>query len=307
MLNLKPLHHFVLVAEEGSFLRAAERANITQPALSNSIRGLEESLGVQLFERQQRPAKITPTGQDLLRSARKLLFEARNLDQEVANLKTGQAGHLRVGFVPNFASNLGGSIVSDWLGKSGTTSIEVVTGANERLLASLKAEELDLIVCDPNGVADPTNLEFLDMPSLPGACFCRAGHPILQIERPTGRDLKRYRLATVSITPELLHRVAGALGLEREADTLLTVTCSNVLLLQDLIVQSDTILMGLRPSLRLALTSGMVREIPFDLNLSSTWSITTLQGKTLHPAARHLIASIQKVAAEELAESRKGG
>lgn len=301
MLNLKPLHHFVLVAEEGSFLRAAERANITQPALSNSIKGLEESLGVQLFERQQRPAKITPTGQDLLRSARKLLFEARNLDQEVANLKTGQAGHLKIGFVPNFASNLGGSIMADWLAHSGTTSIEVVTGANERLVAALQAEELDLIVCDPNGVTDPAGLEFRHMPSLPGACFCRAGHPILTIERPTGRDLKRYRLATVSITPELLHRVAGALGLEREAETLLTVTCNNVLLLQDLILQSDTILMGLRPSLRHALASGIVREIPFDLNLSSTWSITTLQGKTLHPAARHMIGSIQRVAGREIA------
>ena len=61
-MNLQQLKYFTVLAEVGHFGRAAEQLHITQPALSNSIKGLERELGSDLFERTGRKAVLTPYG-----------------------------------------------------------------------------------------------------------------------------------------------------------------------------------------------------------------------------------------------------
>jgi DNA-binding transcriptional LysR family regulator len=97
MFNLNQLQHFRLVAQEGNFAAAARQAHITQPALSNSVRTLEERLGVQLFDRSERPVRLTAVGRDLFNRVESLLAEARNLEKEVSYLVQGMAGELRIG------------------------------------------------------------------------------------------------------------------------------------------------------------------------------------------------------------------
>jgi len=75
-MELRHLRYFVAVAEEGSFLRAARRLHVAQPALSKQIRDLEREVGVQLFERLPRGARVTPAGEDFLRNARHALESA---------------------------------------------------------------------------------------------------------------------------------------------------------------------------------------------------------------------------------------
>ena len=69
----RALRYFVVVAEELSFTRAAERLYLSQPALSKQVRGLEQMLGAQLFDRDRRRVKLTAAGEALLASARGLL------------------------------------------------------------------------------------------------------------------------------------------------------------------------------------------------------------------------------------------
>lgn len=61
-MNLQQLKYFTILAEIGHFGRAAEQLHITQPALSNSIKGLEKELGADLFERTGRKVVLTPYG-----------------------------------------------------------------------------------------------------------------------------------------------------------------------------------------------------------------------------------------------------
>jgi len=75
-VELRHLRYFVAVAEEGSFLRAARRLRVAQPALSKQIRDLEREVGVKLFERLPRGARMTRAGEQFLSNARHALESA---------------------------------------------------------------------------------------------------------------------------------------------------------------------------------------------------------------------------------------
>src|SRR5512145_668909 len=94
------LHHlrtFVAIADAGGVGRAAAVLNLSQPALSRQIRGLEQALGVRLFDRIGRRIRLTSEGEDLLQRSRRLLADATSLGERARALKGGETGVLRVG------------------------------------------------------------------------------------------------------------------------------------------------------------------------------------------------------------------
>lgn len=97
-MELRHLRYFVAVAEERNFTRAAERLHIAQPPLSRQIQQLEEDLGVQLFERQTRPLRLTDTGRFFYTHALRVLAQTAEL--EAMTRRVGQIERkMQVGFV----------------------------------------------------------------------------------------------------------------------------------------------------------------------------------------------------------------
>jgi DNA-binding transcriptional LysR family regulator len=97
--DLRQLRYFIAVAEEKHFGRAAARLSMTQPPLSQAIRALEETLGVELFARTKRSVELTPVGTDLLPEVRRLLASAEGLRPLAQSLARGEAGVLSLAFV----------------------------------------------------------------------------------------------------------------------------------------------------------------------------------------------------------------
>ena len=97
--ELRQLRHFVTVAEELHFGRAAARLHMTQPPLSQSIAGLEGLLGAPLFLRNRRQVTLTPAGSAMLPEARRILEEAGALPELVRRIASGEAGRLGLSFV----------------------------------------------------------------------------------------------------------------------------------------------------------------------------------------------------------------
>ncbi|CAG9222826.1 HTH-type transcriptional regulator IlvR [Paraburkholderia sabiae] len=97
--DLRQLRYFVTVAEEKHFGRAAARLSMTQPPLSQAIRALEDTLGVELFARTKRSVELTPVGADLLPEVRRLLASAEGLRPLAQSLARGEAGVLSLAFV----------------------------------------------------------------------------------------------------------------------------------------------------------------------------------------------------------------
>lgn len=97
-MELRHLRHFVALAEEEHFGRAAERVFVVQQALSNSIRNLEEELGVPLVLRTTRQVQLTPAGKEFLKGARQILSLANQTIDRTRRASQGEVGRLTIGF-----------------------------------------------------------------------------------------------------------------------------------------------------------------------------------------------------------------
>src|SRR5690349_1725269 len=96
-MDLRRLEVFAKVAELGSFSRAAEALFLTQPTISEHVRGLEDELGVQLLDRLGRGATPTRAGQLLLGYARRMLSLSREAHQALERFQGRVSGELVVG------------------------------------------------------------------------------------------------------------------------------------------------------------------------------------------------------------------
>ena len=96
-MTLVQLRHLVALAATGSFSKAAQSQFLTQPALSRSIKALEDELGVPLFDRIGRRIELTPFGRETLARAKQVLGDAEELQASGDRLRAGDAGVLRVG------------------------------------------------------------------------------------------------------------------------------------------------------------------------------------------------------------------
>ncbi|WP_130803387.1 LysR family transcriptional regulator [Acinetobacter ihumii] len=97
-MELRHIRYFLVVADEKSFTRAAQRLGISQPPLSMQIKHLEDEIGTELFFRSAHGADLTPAGEAFLNAVQSIqqrVDDAVNLAQQVAN---GELGQLRLGF-----------------------------------------------------------------------------------------------------------------------------------------------------------------------------------------------------------------
>jgi DNA-binding transcriptional LysR family regulator len=98
-MDLRHLQTFKAIAEEGSFVQAAERLQYAQSTITLQIQQLEEELGVELFDRQRRKIQLTSAGQMLLIHAQHVLNQLKQMQQDISDLATGESGTLRVGMI----------------------------------------------------------------------------------------------------------------------------------------------------------------------------------------------------------------
>jgi DNA-binding transcriptional LysR family regulator len=99
-LDVQALRYFVEVARQRGFTRASETLHVTQPAISKSVRALEEELGTPLLLRERRQVKLTEAGRIVLERAQGVLDSLRVIEEEVVELAALRRGRLRIGMPP---------------------------------------------------------------------------------------------------------------------------------------------------------------------------------------------------------------
>ncbi len=135
-VELRQLRHFLSVAEELHFGRAATRLFISQPGLSQSIARLERALNVQLLARSPHGVQLTDAGLELVAHARRLLADTENAVERVRSVGRGQAGVLRTG-VALLAEHVIAPALAAFHAQCPVIVLDRTAAVSERLLAQL--------------------------------------------------------------------------------------------------------------------------------------------------------------------------
>jgi DNA-binding transcriptional LysR family regulator len=139
----RQLEYLVALDHERHFGRAAQACHVTQPTLSAGLRALERELGVHLVRRGRRFESFTPEGEAVLRWARSIVAEYANLVSDVALLRDGLQGVLRIGTVPT-AQPVVPRITSPFLQRHPQMRIEVRSMTSREIEDGLRAYRLDV-------------------------------------------------------------------------------------------------------------------------------------------------------------------
>lgn len=146
MLNLHQLHTFVTVISEGSMTAAADKLYLTQPAVSQQIRNLEEEMGVELLVRGVRQIKATPQGEVLYEHAKRLLQQTQQAEIAVKSMGAALKGHLRIGTMNSIGLHIMSPIVSRLMRHNPDLKIRVDYHRGDDLMKSFKKGQFDVII-----------------------------------------------------------------------------------------------------------------------------------------------------------------
>ena len=144
-VTLRQLTYFKALAEQRHFGRAAEAANVSQPALSVQIRAMEATLGQPLVERGAREALLTPFGRRILTHAERVLAEMDALS-EAARWRGGLAGRLNLGMIPTIAPYLLPDALEALRSDDISLDVHMQEAKTDRLIAMLLEGRLDAAV-----------------------------------------------------------------------------------------------------------------------------------------------------------------
>ena len=153
-MTLIQLEYIVALDALKHFAKAAAKCHITQPSLSMQVQKLEEELGVQLFIRSN-PVATTETGQIIIEQAKKILSEARNMQQLVHQEKNIVAGTLKIGIIPTLAPYLLPQFIQAFIKQYPQVHISIHELTTEHIIRQLKNGTLDAgILATPLNMAE---------------------------------------------------------------------------------------------------------------------------------------------------------
>jgi len=189
-VKFRHLQCFLEIARQQSVVKAAAALSVTQPAVSKTMRELEEVLGVDLFERRGRGVVLTRFGEVFLRYAGASVTALRQGVDSITQARTKGGASIKVGALPTVSAQVIPQAVHLFKQDDVGTLVRVVTGENSVLLSQLRTGDLDLVV---GRLADPelmTGLSFEHLYSERVAFVVRPGHPLLKA--------KPFNLAKIS-------------------------------------------------------------------------------------------------------------
>lgn len=145
-MNLQQLTTFCTVLAEGSMTAAAEKLFLTQPAVSQQIRNLEEEMGVDLLVRGVRQVKPTLQGQILFDYAKRILHLTQQAQVAIQTMSHEVSGHLRIGTLNSIGLFLVSPIIGMFLKHNSKLQIKLVYGTGEKIISDMRNNLVDVVV-----------------------------------------------------------------------------------------------------------------------------------------------------------------
>lgn len=191
VIQSRKIRYFLAAADHLHFSAAAAELHISQPALSRSVRQLEERLGVRLFERAAKGVVLTRYGELLARRARLMELDAEHTIAEIEAIKTGSGGTLHVGAGPVWLRVFLPPAVRELQRQYPDLQIDLMTGVIETHLSALMNGKIDLLCGDLDFPNHP-ELRRIHLIDLQFVVICGRNHPLVGKQAVRTEELVRF-------------------------------------------------------------------------------------------------------------------
>jgi LysR family hydrogen peroxide-inducible transcriptional activator len=191
-MNIRDLRYFLAVAELSHFRQAAEQCCVSQPTLSGQIKKLEEELGVTLLERTNRRVMLTDSGEQIARSARRILREVEAIQDIARSSLDPLSGRFRLGAFPTLSTYVFPDLVTRVRQSLPDLRLILIEEKTAVLVERLRHGDIDAAL-----LALPVDDDFLLSEPLFDDEFSLAvpvGHELADLESIDQAALKNYRL-----------------------------------------------------------------------------------------------------------------
>jgi len=187
-MTLTQLEYTLAVAEQGNFTLAAEKCFVTQPTLSMQVQKLEDELGVKLFNRNAKPIALTQIGTKILSQAKKIIEEAKRMDDIVSMEKGEVKGDFKLGIIPTVMPTLLPLFLNTFIKKYPSVNLKIeestTVSITEKLIqgkidAGIAATPLD----NPKLIEKPLYYE-------PFVAYIPKSHPLSKLEKIEPQDVE---------------------------------------------------------------------------------------------------------------------
>ena len=188
-MELRQLRHFVAVVETGNLTRAASRIPISQPALTRSIRNLEQRMRVELLERNPRGVTPTAAGVQFYKHAKVVLSECSRITSDMSEFRRGTGGTVRIGIAALFARYVIDEVALEVAETHPKLAMVIRMGLFEDLVSELEDGRLDLVFSNLPPVSVPSALTVEVLGQVQSAIVANSRHPLAQASTVERADL----------------------------------------------------------------------------------------------------------------------
>jgi DNA-binding transcriptional LysR family regulator len=298
-LSLRQLRHLVVLSEERQFGRAAIRLGLSQPALSRSIKAMEDAYGLILVERRQDGVFLTHAGEDAVRLARKLLLDASHLDETLRAEAGGAKGTVFAGFAPLPARLVLTDVCTRVLNSRPGLRFYTDVQPNAALAENLVSAKYDFILCPPLALHQLDAFDVVKAGQIFFDMLVREGHPLLRRKKITLEEINAFPVIGAHTRP---------VGRQAEFDpgTIffglgpLSLTSDNYDSLACVTQRTDAVWMSSRHAAKEEIRSGALVVLPtvaLQFPVHVDFAIVTLRGASLSPATRAVMDDVLEVTA----------
>ena len=297
--NFSRLRALVTVAENRSVAGAARKLNLSQPAVTKSIRTLESKLGLTLFDRT--PDGMIPTvyGETLIRRSKLAFAELRRADEELSALQGLSTGNISVGVAPIARSTLVPQAIARLLKERPNLSVTVIDGVRDMLYAHLKNGDMDFLVGPTGGLPAAEGLTEEIILHDRHCVIAGAHHPLAAKDKVTVQDFGEYDWILPSINTKPRQLFDEYLAKNRIAFRVPPIVTGSLATIREILVVTDRLAVVSPYRFTYELDSGHVKILAIDLKeIRLTIGIMMRNGVSLSPGAAILLRHVREIAAE---------
>lgn len=295
LIDIRQLRYVVMLVKHRNFRRAADALFITQPALTKSIRNLEELLGVTLFDRE--PNDVNPTAycDVLMEHATQVFVELDEIYHKLDLMAKLQRGELKLGCGPIVAQTLVPDVVSALVGEHPELNICITVDSWHVLTRLLRQGDIHLFIADIEELMDQPDLIIEKLPTGKNIFVCRPQHPHAPVGILTPEDLLEYPLVLTSLPRRyvrwFMENAPEGMAPEAYYKSILRIRCENFEVLRNITRRTNYITCGPEILFREDMDSGRLVKLDFEgfSTLNTSVGVVYLKNRTLPPSGRALI------------------